>query len=156
MQFLKQLYLSKPKLLFISFESCFESQLLISFYCYHLYSFAVFSKEILLIRLEENNKLLLSVDMKEGHRYQICHSVLFVNQESRNPGLIWQDFLCPVGQKNPIQNTPGSLSTLELETNMIMLQRQSKWKIQSNVQVAHQVQVCYQQLTSKLLALVKE
>lgn len=155
MQFLKKLYLSKPKSLFISFRSCFQIQLLISFSYYHLYSFSVFSNEVFLIRSEENKQHLLSVYMKEGHGYQICHTVFFVNQESRNPGLIWQDFLCPVGQQNPVQNTPGSLPSLEPETNTIMLLRQSKGKIQSNVQVAHQVQACYQQLTSKLLAQVK-
>lgn len=93
--------------------------------------------------------------MKESHGYQICRALLFVNQESRNPCLIWHDLLCPVGQENPIQSTPGSLSLLEPETSMIMLLRWSKWKIKSNVQFAHQVQFCYQQQTSKLLALVK-
>lgn len=46
MQFLKELCLSNPQLLFIYFlvGRCFQSQLLISFYYYHLDSFSVFFK----------------------------------------------------------------------------------------------------------------
>lgn len=105
-------------LLEVAFKVSYLSQSLIIISTLFLF----FSKEILLIRLEENKKLLLSVDMKVTDiKYGIA--VLFVNQESRNPGLIWQDFLCPVGQENPNQNTPGSLLLLEPETHMIMLLR---------------------------------
>lgn len=140
MLFLKNfIFLSQNSCLFL-LETAFKVSYLSHSLIIISTPFLFFSKEILLIRSEENKQLLLSVNMKEGHGYQILYSVLFVNQESRSPGLTWQDCLCPVGQENLIQNTPGSLP-LESETSMIMLLWQSKWKIQSNVQVAHQVQV---------------
>lgn len=63
--------ISKPKFLFIHLRSAFKVSLLISLTYYHVSStfLILFTNEP--FGSEENKQLLLSMDMKEGHRHPI-------------------------------------------------------------------------------------
>lgn len=99
---------------------------------------------------------MLSVDMKEGRGYRIHHSVLFCKsgvQEFR-PNLAGFSVPSRLREFNSEYSRKSALiGTRDWYDNAFEVVQVGKFNQMSRL--AHQVQVCYQQQTSKLLALVK-
>lgn len=143
----KKLYLFKPKFLLISLGTAFKVSYLSHSFIIISTLFCLFQR-IFANKIGGNKQLLLSVGMKEGRGYQIHHSVLFCKsgvQEFR-PNLA--GFSVPSRVREFNLEYSGSLSSLEPETGMIILWV-VEWKFNQKSRLAHQVQVCYQQQTSK-------